>query len=139
MGRSRALDRFAPDRRVGQLVVVEHDVGVVGADMLATSCTYGVSMVGRTSVGFEVLGLVDEVDGEGAHGRLSRRADERGDRAGVQPAGEQHTFGHVGDELAGDDVLEQSAHVRDGASLVVGVRSTPAASSVRSRSRVRRR
>ena len=34
IGRSRAPIDLAPDVRVGQLVVVEHDVGVVGADVL---------------------------------------------------------------------------------------------------------
>ena len=34
IGRSRARITSRPDVRVGELLVVEHDVGVLGADML---------------------------------------------------------------------------------------------------------
>ncbi|CAL2058425.1 protein of unknown function [Streptomyces murinus] len=77
-------------------------------------------------IGDEVLGLADEVDGEGAH-RLALFGElpggDRGHGGGVEAAGEQGAAGHVGDELAAHDVVQQGAHGGDGGVAVVLVRA----------------
>ena len=105
----------------------------------ATSCTYGVSGVARSVVGDEVLGLR----------RRSRRRScapvspvlaelpggERGDRRGVQAAGEQGAPRHVGDELAARRCRRAArARARPMVVPVVGVLArSPASSTRRSR------
>ncbi len=77
-------------------------------------------------VGHEVLGLPDEVHGEAAD-RLARLGQlPRGDgghRGGVETTGQQRAPGHVGNQLAAHDVLQQVPDVGDGRGLVVGVRA----------------
>ncbi len=80
---------------------------------------------GAQVVGLEVLGVAGEVDGEGADGAVAGLLEplggEGGDGGGVEAAGEQGAQRDVGDELAGDDVVEQFTHRVDGGVEVVGV------------------
>ncbi len=124
-GRSRAASTARRLRRVHQGGGVEDDVGVVGGDVFGQRVRVGTVRSGPQLVGAEVLRLAGEVDGERADraATLGGQAlgGERGDDGGVEPAGEQGAQRDVGDELPGNDVVEQFAHVTDGGVQVVGV------------------
>lgn len=68
-----------------------------------------------------MLGVAGEAHGDATQPPARRPSGEGGDRAGVQPAGEQRAQRHVGDELAAHRRREQLPHRLDGPGQVVGV------------------
>ena len=121
-GRSRERSTASMACRRGELVAAQDDVGVLRSDVLGD--VVDVRRVGGVAhvVRDEAAGLVDEVDAkERTESRAEGEVGQRGQRAGVQAAGQQRAQRHVGDELAFDDVVEQLAYVPDGGGHVVGV------------------
>ncbi len=119
-------DDLGADLGIGEGPGVQHDVLVVGAR--GAGDVVGEGSVGGAPefVGDEVLGLPREVHGEAADlltAFTQLPGGERGHRGGVQPAGEQGAAGHVGDELAAHDVVEERADVLDRGVPAVGVRT----------------
>ena len=125
IGRSRACSTAARTSGSIRSAVSQQDVGVVGADVLGDSWTYGRSGRAADVVGLEVLGprrrSRRRTSGPSPRPRAQVPRGQRGQRAGVQPAGQQRAQRHVGDQLPLDDVLQQLADVRDRGRQVVGV------------------
>ena len=91
----------------------------------ARTCANGVSGVPRQSSARKVSACAAKSTAKERTGPAPERsrcpAASAVIDAGVQAAGEQGAQGYVGDQLPGDDVVEQFAHVADGGVEVVGV------------------
>ena len=92
----------------------------------ARSWANGVSGVGRTASGDEVLGVAGEVDGEAADGARGPACGQggggqSGDGGGVEAARQQRAQRDVGDQLPADDVDQQVPHRGHRGAEVVGV------------------
>ena len=118
-------DRGAAQQRVHQVLRLEYDIGVIGGGEFRHIVCVRQILGGTEFVRNEVLGHTLEVHRERAD-RVAAAGDQgavgqRGDRAGVQAAGQQRAQRHVGDHLAGHDVVEQLADALDGGGQVVRV------------------
>ncbi len=122
-GRSPGAQHGGAVARVCQGGGVQDDVAVVGADVRGERVR--AVRRGAQAVAPEVLGVSGEVDREGAHRALAGGGQATGgqgrDGRGVEPAGEQGAQRDVGDELLGNDVIEQFAHPLHRGGQVVGV------------------
>ncbi len=111
--------------RVHELLAGEHQVGVLGADVLGEFAHERRVRGVAHGVGGEVLRIAGEIDGEGAHRSLAGRLDlarcQRGYGGGVQPAGQQRAHRNIGAQLPFDAFLQHRAHRRRGGLDVVGV------------------
>ena len=93
------------DRRyeIGQHRRLEHELVVVGSEVAGD----------ETGVARFVEGLVGEADREALDLPRRHPRHRAGDRAGVEPAREEHAEGHVADELFADGLAQDTSQLVD--------------------------